>query len=306
MTTNDDKNLGDYGDKFRCDFCSITCSCLSDWNRHIKTKKHNDDKMTTKISAITGITAYHTNNTKINFDCICGKNYSDRKCLWRHKKSCKYDAENNSKDNEQFYASMIIDIVKSNNALQQQMMEMCKNGITNNSNNIINSHNKTFNLNMFLNEECKDAMNIMEFVDSLQLQFSDLENVGTLGFVNGISDIIIKNLKAMDIHKRPVHCTDLKREVMYVKDENRWEKEADDNKKIRKAIKCIAQKNTKNLVLFKQKHPDCLQGDSRSSDQYNNLVREAFGGGSNNDDTTSENKIISRLSKEITIDKVSC
>jgi hypothetical protein len=149
-------------------------------------------------------------------------------------------------------------------------------------------------------------MNIMEFVDLVQLQFSDLENVGRLGFVNGISDIIIKNLKAMDIHKRPVHCTDLKREVMYVKDDNRWEKEADDNKKIRKAIKCIAQKNTKNLVLFKQKHPDCLQGDSRSSDQYNQLVREAFGGGSNNDDTTSENKIISRLSKEITIDKDSC
>jgi hypothetical protein len=142
-------------------------------------------------------------------------------------------------------------------------------------------------------------MNIMEFVDSLQLQFSDLENVGRLGFVNGISDIIIKNLKALDIHKRPVHCADLKREVMYVKDEDQWNK---DNNNIRRAIKCIAQKNTKNLVLFKQKHPDCLQGDSRSSDKYNKLMVEAFGGGSG-DDAASEDKIISRLSKEVTIDK---
>jgi hypothetical protein len=292
MTTNDDKNFTDFTANFTCEFCSITCSRRSEWNRHINTKKHNAYKMTTKISPISPISPIVT---KINFECVCGKKYSDRKCLWRHKKTCT----NDSKGNEQFLTSMILDIVKSNNALQQQMMEMCKNGL--NSNNTTNSHNKTFNLNVFLNEDCKDAMNMKDFVDSIQLQYSDLENVGRLGFVNGISDIIIKNLKALDIHKRPVHCADLKREIMYVKDENQWKKE-EDNTKIRRAIKCIAQKNSKNLVLFKQKHPDCLQGDSRSSDRYNKLMVEAFGGGKV-DDATNEDKIIRRISKEVTIDK---
>ena len=316
MTTNDNKNFGDFSDNFECSLCYVTCSCRSEWNRHVKTKKHNNNKMTTQISAISAISA-NLNNSK--FDCMCGKKYSDRVCLWRHKKKCIFEPQqttqglgNYENGSDGFLTNMIIDILKINNDLQkqnsvfqQQMIDMCKNGIMYNSNNTItNSNNKTFNLNVFLNEECKDAMNIMEFVDSLQLQLSDLETVGRLGFVNGISDIIIKNLKALDIHKRPVHCTDLKREVIYVKDENQWEKEAENNNKIRRAIKCIAQKNTKSLSLFKQKHPDCLQGDSRSSNQYNKLTREAFGGGSDKDDTSSENKIISRLSKEVTIDKI--
>jgi hypothetical protein len=259
--------------------------------------------MTTQISAITGITAISNDS---NYDCLCGKKYSDRKCLWRHKKKCTYEPQQNMQDS--FLASMIIDIVKSNSELQkqnsvfqQQMLDICKNGIISNSVITNNSHNKTFNLNVFLNEQCKDAMNMKDFVDSIQLQYSDLENVGRLGFVNGISDIIIKNLKALDIHRRPVHCADLKREIMYVKDNNEWIKEADNNK-IRRAIKCIAQKNSKNLVLFKQKHPDCMQGDSKSSDRYNKLMVEAFGGGKA-DDESNEDKIIRRISKEVTIDK---
>jgi hypothetical protein len=194
------------------------------------------------------------------------------------------------------------DLMKKNDELQNMMMEVVKNGTTQNSNNTINSNNKAFNLNVFLNEQCKDAMNMKDFVDSIQLQYSDLENVGRLGFVNGISEIIIKNLKALDIHRRPVHCADLKREIMYVKDNNQWNKEEEDNNKLRRAIKCIAQKNSKNLVLFKQKYPDCLQGDSRSSDRYNKLMVEAFGGGKVDDDI-NEDKIIRRISKEVTIDK---
>jgi hypothetical protein len=192
--------------------------------------------------------------------------------------------------------------MKENGELKNMIMDVCKTNTTTNISNINNnSNNKTFNLSVFLNEDCKDAMNMKDFVDSIQLQYSDLENVGRLGFVNGISEIIIKNLKALDIHRRPVHCADLKREIMYVKDNNEWIKEADNNK-IRRAIKCIAQKNSKNLVLFKQKHPDCMQGDSRSSDRYNKLMVEAFGGGKVDDDI-NEDKIIRRISKEVTIDK---
>ena len=169
--------------------------------------------------------------------------------------------------------------------------------ITNN-----NSNNKTFNLNVFLNEQCKDAMNIMEFVESVKIQFADLESVGKLGFVEGISSIIVKNLKAMDIHKRPVHCSDSKREVMYIKDEDKWEKENDDKNKLRKAIKHIAQKNSKMIPEFKSKYPDCVYSDSNKSDQYNKLVIEAMGGKGDND-SEKENKIIKKLAKELLIDK---
>jgi hypothetical protein len=165
-----------------------------------------------------------------------------------------------------------------------------------------NSNNKTFNLNVFLNEHCKDAMNIMDFVDSLKLQLSDLESVGKLGFVEGISNIIVKNLKALDVHKRPVHCSDSKREVMYIKDENKWEKENEDKQKLRKAIKRIANKNSKLLPIFKEKYPDCIKSISPYSDQYNKLIIEAMGG-SGNEDFDNENKIIKKIAKEVTIDK---
>ena len=291
--------------KYNCDLCDFSCSKKSNLVKHSSTAKHQNIQN-------------HTNSYIKNaesYKCKCGREYKHSSNYYTHKKKC-IDQQTIGTDVNAL-SLLVLEVVKQNkelidqnyetqkqnHELHKQFIDLYKNGtsVVNNNNTI---NNKTFNLNLFLNEECKDAMNIMEFVDSLQLQFSDLENVGRLGFINGISDIIIKNLKALDIHKRPVHCTDLKREVMYVKDEDQWEKEAEDNNKIRKAIKCIAQKNTKNLVLFKQKHPDCLQGDSRSSDQYNKLVREAFGGGTDKDDTTSENKIISRISKEITIDKI--
>jgi hypothetical protein len=146
-------------------------------------------------------------------------------------------------------------------------------------------------------------MNIMDFVDSLKLQLSDLENVGKLGFVEGISNIIVKNLKALDIHKRPVHCSDSKREVMYIKDEDKWEKENDEKLKLRKAIKHIAHKNSKLIPQFKEKYPDCGKSDSKYSDQYNKLVIEAMGG-SGNEDTDNENKIIKKIAKEVVIEKI--
>jgi len=168
----------------------------------------------------------------------------------------------------------------------------------------INSHNKTFNLNVFLNEQCKDAMNITDFVDSLQLQLSDLENVGKLGFVEGISNIIIKNLKALDITKRPIHCSDPKRETVYIKDDNKWEKESEEKQKLRKVIKRVAYKNTKMLPLFRAKHPDCGKSESKYSDQYNKLIVESMGGGGRGgNDVEKENKIIKNIAKQVVIEK---
>jgi hypothetical protein len=145
-------------------------------------------------------------------------------------------------------------------------------------------------------------MNIMDFVDSLKLQLSDLESVGKLGYVEGISNIIVKNLKQLDVHKRPIHCSDTKREVMYIKDEGKWEKENDTNLKLKKVIKKIADKNARLLLDFKAKHPDCIKSTSPFSDQYNKLIIESMGGSGDND-LEKENKIIRNISKATSINK---
>jgi hypothetical protein len=229
--------------------------------------------------------------------------------LWKHKKKCgekKLTATStpNTQDSDiKMLTNMVMDVVKQNQELTNKIVDICKNtSSTNISNSSINSHNKTFNLNVFLNEQCKDAMNIMDFVDSLKLQLADLEAVGKLGYVEGISNIIVKNLKALDVHKRPVHCSDSKREVMYIKDEDKWEKENEEKNKLRKVIKKIANKNSRLLPQFKEKHPDCGKSDSLFSDQYNKLIVEAMGGSGDND-LEKEDKIIRKIAKEVTIDK---
>ncbi len=280
---------------FSCEKCCYATNVKKDYEKHLTTSKH---KSVTENPICTNFVPHECKK--------CNAVFTNRTTLWRHSKKCSSCVNPD-------LTNLIMEVIRNNADLQKQNQEF-KDLITeqnktlidtmrnNTINNTINSHNKTFNLSVFLNEQCKDAMNMKDFVDSIQLQYSDLENVGRLGFVNGISEIIIKNLKALDIHRRPVHCADLKREIMYVKDNNQWNKEEEDNNKLRRAIKCIAQKNSKNLVLFKQKHPDCMQGDSRSSDTYNKLMVEAFGGGKA-DDETNEDKIIRRISKEVTIDK---
>jgi hypothetical protein len=197
-----------------------------------------------------------------------------------------------------------LQLLNQNKQLQDQIIELCKdknsvitnNNTINNSNN--NSNNKTFNLQVFLNETCKDAMNIMDFVDSLQIQLSDLENVGRNGFVAGISDIILKNLRALDITQRPIHCSDQKREIVYIKDDNQWYKEHPENEKLKKAIKYIAHKNTCLIKEWKAKYPDCGQSASRKSDLYNKIVYEAM-----SLDNANAEKIIKRIAKEIGIHK---
>ena len=179
------------------------------------------------------------------------------------------------------------------------MMKVIKNGTHNTT--YTNSHNNAFNLNFFLNETCKDAMNLMDFVDSIKLQLSDLERVGEVGYVEGISNIIVKNLNQLDVTQRPVHCTDKKRETMYVKDANKWEKD-EANTKIKKAIKRVASKNQRLLPQFKEAHPDCGTYHSKYSDQYNKIIVESMGGSGNND-AEKEEKIIRNISKNVIVEK---
>jgi len=231
-------------------------------------------------------------------DTIIDNLYEQNKLLLEQNKKL---AEQNTVINND---DMLKVFIKENADFKSMILDICKNMQPNNTmiNSMNNSNNKTFNLQFFLNETCKDAMNIMDFVDSLKLQLCDLERIGEVGFVTGISDIIIKNLKALDVSKRPVHCADTKREVMYVKDNNKWEKEQDDNKKLKKAIKHIAKKNSMNINLFKEKYPDCINSRSKKSDQFNKIYIEAYGG-SGNEDVDNENKIIKNIAKVVFIDK---
>jgi len=302
-----------------CKFCDFTCFKNSDWDRHILRLKHKNNEKGYQM--VTETVQKTPENAEKYYACQCGNLYKHNSGLSRHKKKCNknelyqetelYEENELYKENELYQkvhftqlTSLITELVKSNAELQKSVMDVCKNGSNNIliNNTVSNNNNKTFNLNVFLNEECKDAMNIMDFVDSLKLQISDLENVGKMGFINGISNIIIKNLKAMDVHKRPVHCSDAKREIMYIKDEDKWEKENEERKKLKKAIKHIAHKNSKMLQEFKAKYPDCIYSDSKKSDQYNKIIIEAMGGHGDNDDE-KEDKIIKNIAKEVLINK---
>jgi hypothetical protein len=193
------------------------------------------------------------------------------------------------------------ELMKKNDELQNMMMDVIKNGTHNTTNNTTNSHNKAFNLNFFLNETCKDAMNITDFVESIKLQLSDLEKVGEIGYVEGISNIIVKNLKGLDVTQRPVHCTDKKRETMYIKDEDKWEKD-EEQKKMHKMVRKVADKNARMLPKFKEAHPDCIKSTSLFSDQYNKIIMEAMGGHGDND-FEKEEKIIKKVSKEVLVER---
>ena len=236
----------------------------------------------------------------------CGNSYKYHSGLWKHKQVCKLVTQYNDKEDEPSDKQLIMMLIKDNSDFKEMLFEQHKiiMKICENSNSTINNinSNNSFNLQFFLNETCKDAMNMMDFVESIQLQLSDLERIGEVGYVNGISNIIVQHLKELDITKRPVHCTDKKREVMYIKDNNKWEKEEDEKKNIRKFIKKVANKNIRLLQKFKEAHPDCIHSDSRYSDQYNKIIVESMGGSGDND-VEKEDKIIKNITKHVLIDK---
>jgi len=298
---------------FKCDHCDIECSKKNDWDRHLLTRKHKKH--------INGILAMKTPSQM--FTCKCGKNYVNNSGLWKHSKKCNINninieiteiTENKIFDKEIDLKQLILEIFKSNNEmqkqqfelqkqtneLQKQMIDVCKNS----SNTIIstnNSHNKTFNLQFFLNEQCKDAMNLSEFTNSFDLQLSDLETVGELGYVEGITKIMVDKLNSMDIYKRPIHCSDAKREIIYVKDENVWTKEEKDNPKLRQAIKNISFRNMKLVYNWSNEYPESKDNQSKLNDKYMKLVIESTGG--KGPILESENKIMRRIVKEILIHK---
>jgi hypothetical protein len=299
--------------KFVCKKCDYFTSSKKDFNKHEQTIKHK--------------TVENPNNSEIKnpenptkiFKCECGRIYKHQSTLCKHKKTCtcKDINENVIKSADSFTSPDLLQLFLTQSKENQELknllidqnklfMEMCKNnlGINNTNNTNItnnNSHNKTFNLQFFLNEQCKDAMNIMDFVNSVSLQLSDLESVGKLGYVEGISNIMIKKLTEMDIYKRPVHCSDAKRETLYVKDNNIWEKENASHSKLRRAIKYISKKNSDLLIAWSNQHPASKNIHSKQNEEYMKMIYQAMGGVG--DVEENENKIIKKISKMVLIEK---
>jgi hypothetical protein len=298
--------------KFSCEECEYSTSKKSSYDKHIGTWKHMNTINTIKYNKIDNV------KKEKEYTCVCGKNYKHNASLFNHKKKC-IEPEKNSETNvtdgssniiefllkeTSEYKNIIMELVKSNTDLQKQMIDVCQQsqtGINNNQNNtnsLNTTNNKIFNLQLFLNEECKDAMNMSEFINTIEVQLSDLENISKKGYVEGMSNIIIKKLNDTDIYKRPMHCSDAKRETLYVKEEDKWEKEGPENSKMIKAVHSVDKKNYKMLNTWKDANPKCLDGQTKQCDAYMKLMSKVMDG-----DKENVNKVIKRVAKEIIIEK---
>ena len=291
--------------EFFCELCHYKTCRPSQYDRHLLTSKHKNIGNETYLKQNETNLSSKVAKVAEKFQCICGIVFNSRTTLWRHTKKCKTEDTTDEEDNHNKTVSdknLIMMLVKQNT----ELMDILKNGTNNNNNNNTNTNcmnnNKTFNLQFFLNDTCKDAMNITDFVESIKLQLCDLEKLGEVGYIEGLSNIITSNLKVMDITERPVHCTDKKRETIYIKDDNQWEKEDDNKTKLRKAIKKISSKNYKLLPAYREKYPGCQYAESNHSDKYNKMMIEVYGGEGNND-VEKEDKIIRNISKNVVIQK---
>jgi len=308
--------------KFNCEKCAFTTSKNYAWLRHLNTRKHTFNGNPLSFN---GVEKGETDSIMCN---NCHKKYKDRSGLWHHRKGgcVQTDPSNNS--------AIIIDVVKNTQEFQYFLMEQnneYKNYIieqnkkmieqlaekdniiqelstktniiqANSQNNNTNSHNK-FNINFFLNEKCKDAMNITDFVNSLQLKISDLDTTCDKGYIEGISQIVIRGLKELDIYKRPIHCSDLKRETIFLKNPDGWEKENESKEKLRKMIGTIANKNIDQTDDWVKAHPSCKNWNDKNNTRYIRVVSASMGGENKEEDEKFMNKIIHNVAKEVVIQK---
>jgi len=296
MLTN--KKMQENAQSFYCEICDFKSSRESNFNTHLSTRKHQ-----ILINPNAGL---EKNADKNEFSCGCGKKYKHMSSLCNHKKKCTFVKEEN-KDMMSMLLTQNMELIKQNQEFKdlildqnKKILDIAKEGkIT--QNNTTNNTTNNFNLQFFLNEQCKDALNLMEFVNSIQLQLSDLDMMGKLGYTEGISKIFIRGLKELDIYKRPIHCSDLKRETLYVKDKDAWEKENGENIKMKQAIKYIANKNIKQIPQWKEENPTSEDIETKKHMDYIHILHESMGGSSQESDEKKYNKIIRNVAKEVVI-----
>jgi len=295
---------------FYCEKCNYITSKKSSYNKHVLTVKHN---------LLTSVNKKVAKSCSEFTCCNCSKVYKSRVGLYLHKKKCSHVSdtiiENPAKvepklentmvlnDASLNLTAIVLDLLKQNNELQKQLIELSKEkSIVMNHCNTNSGNNNHFNIQVFLNDKCKDAINIDQFVKDIQISISDLENVGNQGYVQGISDIIIKNMRILDLTKRPMHCTDIKRETIYIKDADKWEKDTEEKPKLKSAINGVAKKNLAKIRDWYQDHPEVTVLDSKDYEMNHKLIRQSFGDG---DLDVLQNKIVKHLVKEVYVDKSS-
>ena len=292
--------------KFYCKYCDYGTSKKSSFDDHILSSKHLKNE-TGNNSA--NNSAQFCDNNKTNFMCnSCNIHFYTRSGLWKHRKKCLTKLPE---------TDTLLEILKGNSETMNSMIQIIQTALSQNTNtntnantttnntNINNkhSHNKTFNLNVYLNETCKDAIDIGDFVKSVKVQLKDLENTGRIGYVDGISEIIINNLNLINHHNRPLHCTDEKREIMYIKNDGEWVKETDSKPILTNAIKTIANENIKAIFEWTKKYPDCRFADSKKNNQYLKIVSNSMSGGTKEECETNYNKIIKNIVKKTVVNK---
>jgi hypothetical protein len=252
------------------------------------------------------------------FICECGKGYKHRQGLSYHRKTCDSKPENitmsveeNLPVNNQYSGDLILELLKQNQEFKEliieqnkQMLEMSKERsiVTTNSNNNITQNNNKFNLQVFLNETCKDALNLSEFLESLIISLTDFENFGPLGYCGGITNILVNGLNKLDIHKRPIHCSDLKREVIHIKNNDAWHKDENKEQMI-KVIKEIEHKNIKQMSLWGKANPEYQDPNNKKSDLYTKLIDNSLSDSDKEKAMKNYHKIIRTVAKEILVDK---
>ena len=302
------------GTNYRCENCNYNTRNKKDYNKHILTLKH---------ATLINDTGFIPKPPRV-YTCLCGRNYNYKSGLSRHKSKCNKSLDisppplHSTNEATSDKEMLILELLKQNVEFQrlmtketselkhiiseqnQKMMDMAGN-IGNNHHNTINSNNK-FNLNVFLNEKCKNAMSLTDFVNSMNLTIEDFIQTGERGFVEGISNIIVERINNMDLHDRPLHCTDLKRETVYIKDTDKWEKD-EDKDKLRKAVKGVAYKNERMRPIWYEETPDVDILGSENCEKFFKYSESALGGCGKEQTKAFEDKVIRNILKEVTIDK---
>jgi hypothetical protein len=312
---------------FECKKCAFITSNKKDYSRHLLTAKHK------KFTEFTE----KTPKTPSEFICeICNKQYKSRMGLWKHQKKCTLKQESVEetpieepieetpiktsqdppimpdmsvfidllKQNQEF-KELMVEQFKENQELQKQLIEATKAGGQHieNQTNINNNNNQRFNLNFFLNEQCKDAINMSDFLENMELNLEDLSETGRLGYVGGISRILVNKLQELDVYKRPMHCTDMKRETLYIKENDEWEKQVNSKEKIKTIINKVANENRKNLPQWRDEHPESQVFDTPENLEYMNLCNVSLGGFGEVENRQHRDKIMRSVVKEIMINK---
>jgi len=307
MFTKKLQKLQKVANEYFCEKCDYKCSNLFNFNKHCATRRHQD---------VTNVTNDVTEKIGNHICSQCHKTYASRMGLWRHHKVCKtIETENNPQNqligpaNGESMHNYIMLLLEQNQELKKELVELAKNQNTtiihnnNTTNNSKTINNTQFNLNVFLQERCKDALNMSQFIDTLEINPQSVEYTGAHGYVNGITKIFMDGLNQLDIHERPIHCTDLKRETLYIKENDKWEKDTEEKTKFKHALATVVNRNIAQVSHWEKENPRSQIPETEEYEFYFDIVRQSLGGGNHDVTARNNDKILRAIAGKVYLDK---